>query len=302
MAKTKIETELLEASGVRKKVGETFQKYAHRLMSACLDLKQDDWDQISDDAQDWVNKGAKQYNADKDIPNFPADAEEEEPADEPEEGSEEGAEEGAEEPADEEEPPRRGRGRREEPEERTRGRRAAEPEDEPEEAPRRGGRRAAKEEPEEEERPRRGGRSSRREEPEEPEEAPRGRRRAAKEEEEEPERPARSRTRTKEPEEEEAPKRGAKATAAKGKTTAKAPAARSRKEPEGKAASATTLLKKMLIKKPRMTTDEILEELDTKHDLQPTKMAVASIASAFKHSMRVLNEAGLLDDKIAAKL
>lgn len=298
MAKTKIETELLEASGVKKKVGETFQKYAHRLMSACLDLKQDAWDEISDDAQDWVNKGAKQYNADKDIPNFPADAEEE-PEDEPEEAGEEGGEEEAgegEEPDEPEERPRRGRGRREE------------PEDEPEEAPRRGGRRAAKEEPdEEEERPRRGGRSSRREEPEEPEEAPRGRRRAAKEEEPE-ERPARSRTRAKGGDDEEAdkPARGKVAAKkggdAKGKSTAKAPAARSRKEPEGKAASATTLLKKMLIKKPRMTTDEILEELDTKHDLQPTKMAVASIASAFKHSMRVLNEAGLLDDKIAAKL
>lgn len=269
----KIETELLEATGLKKKVGENFQKFAGRLITAVHELAEDDWNDLSDDAQDWINVGAKAVNRDKDVAKFPAD---EEPAEEDEPAAEE-------EPAEEDEPAE-------------------------EEAPRRGSRRAAKdEEPDEEDRPARGGRRAAKEEEPEDEPAPRrGARRTAKEEPEEeaPKRGTRTRTRAKEPEEDEAPKRGARTPAKK--TAAKRepakPAARSRKEPEGKAASATTLLKKMLIKNPKMSTDEILEVLDEKHDLQPTKMAIASIRSAFIHSMKVLNEAGHLSEKMADKL
>lgn len=286
----KIETELLEATGLKKKRDEEFQEYADRLIEAVHDLKEDDWEALSEDAQDWVNKAAKQRNANKTMSRFPADEEPEEA--EPEEEAAEEAGEG--EPEDEPKPARGGRRRAAEPEDE--GEAEGEPEESPEETkPARGGRRAAVAEAEEEPKSRaRTGRRAPKEEPEEPAPRTRGARtaRASSREDEEDRKPAKPLAKA-------LAKAQAKAPAKK--EPAK-PAARSRKEPEGKAASATTLLKKMLIKNPKMSTDDILAELDEKHDLQPTKMAIASIRSAFIHSMRVLNDAGHLSDKMADRL
>lgn len=272
-----IETELLEATGLKKKVGETFQKLAARLVAAVQEIAEDDWDKLSDEAQAWVNAGSKAINADKDVARFPAD----------------------EEPAEEDEPeekPARGRGRGKAAEE-------EEPEDEPEDKPRRGRRAAAEEEPEDEpdEKPARGRgrRAAAAEEEDEPDEKPaRGRRSRAEPEEDEPEdKPARTRTRTRAAAEEDDEKPARKA--AKKETK---PTGRSSGKADVKAPSATTLLKKMLMKNPKMSTDEILAELEDKHGLTPTPMAISSIRSAFIHSMKILNDAGHLGDKMAAKL
>lgn len=252
-----IESELLEATGLKKKVGETFQKLAARLVGAVAEMPEDEWDKLSDEAQAWHNAGSKAINANKDVARFPAD---EEPAGEPDEP---------------EEKPARGRGRASRDEE-------EEPADEePEEKPARGRRRAAAEE-------------------EEPEEKPaRGRRRAAAEEEEPEDKPARTRTRSRATEEEEPEDKPARRTAAKETK----PAGRAaRKDPDAKGPSGTTLLKKMLIKDPAMKTDAILAELDEKHGLTMTPMACSSIRSAFIHSMKILDKAGHLSEKMAAKL
>lgn len=267
-----IESELLEATGLKKKVGETFQKLASRLVGAVAEMPEDEWDKLSDEAQAWHNAGSKAINANKDVARFPAD---EEPADEP-----------ADEPEDK---PARGRGR------------ARDEEDEPEDKPARGrGRASRDEEPAEEEPPARGRRRAAAEE-EEPDDKPaRGRRGRAAEEEEPDDKPARSRTRSRAAAEEEPEDKPARRTAAKKETK---PAGRAaRKDPDAKGPSGTTLLKKMLIKDPAMKTDAILAELDEKHGLTMTPMACSSIRSAFIHSMKILDAAGHLSEKMAAKL
>lgn len=286
-----VESELVKATGLKKKSGETFQAWAERLITATSELAEEDWDALDAATQDWVNDGSRAMNKDKDIARFPED------------------DAGEEAPAEEADDKPRGRGRaakdeEEEPpaeEERPRGRRSRDPEPEPEEEAPRGGRRSREPEPEDDP-PARGRRGRAAEE--EADDKPRGRGRATKDEEPAEEAPRGGRRgRAAKEEEEPAPKRGGGRTraSAKDEDPPKGKPAK-RGAAEGKSESSTTLLKKMLIKKPSMTTEDILEELDNKHGLQPTRMAIASIRSAFLHSCRILDEAGLLDEKFAAKL
>ena len=299
-----IEKELMDATRLQRKRDETFQSWAKRLTGAVADLSQDDWDNLSKTAQGWANEATRAVNRKDDIANFPADnGEEPEPDDsyeetgEPEEGEPEEPEPEPDEPEPEEPEPEPDNG---------------EPEGEPMESDAPRGRRR---DPEfEEDRPR-----AREREPE-PERARERHRERTREPEPERERPARrerepARTRAREPERRERAQPRER-TREPEKRKAPAPSRSRAKEedrPRGKPAqkrgagddkgpSATTLLKKMLIRNPNMTTEEVLEELKDKHGLEPSRLAIASIRSAFIHSLRMLKAAKLLDDKLAKKL
>jgi hypothetical protein len=58
-----VEKELQEATGVKKKVAEKFQKYAVRLINAVQELKDPEWETLSTETQEWVNDGAKAIKA-----------------------------------------------------------------------------------------------------------------------------------------------------------------------------------------------------------------------------------------------
>lgn len=67
-----IEEELLEATGEKPQgKKESNQDYYARLVEAVQDLKDADWDKLSDAAQEWVNDGATAIKKDKDIDDFP---------------------------------------------------------------------------------------------------------------------------------------------------------------------------------------------------------------------------------------
>ncbi len=57
------------------------------------------------------------------------------------------------------------------------------------------------------------------------------------------------------------------------------------------------MIKKILLKQPTLTTDELLEKLE-KQNFKVSKMAVSSIRSGFRDSLRVIKDAGYLDDVI----
>jgi hypothetical protein len=68
-----VEKELQEATGVKKKVAEKFQKYAVRLINAVQELKDPEWEALSTETQEWVNDGAKAIKAEEDVDGFPED-------------------------------------------------------------------------------------------------------------------------------------------------------------------------------------------------------------------------------------
>lgn len=140
-------------------------------------------------------------------------------------------------------------------------------EDEPEEKPaRRSSRRAAKEEEDEDEEEKPARRSSRRaakeEEDEEDEKPARKSRRAARDDDDEDEKPAK-------------------------KSAKKAPAS-------DRKVGAQTAIKKLLCKNPKLSTEDLLERLE-KQGYSPTPLAVSSIRSGFRNTVKILNEAGLTD-------
>lgn len=81
MAKITIERELLDATGLKPNKKESQQDYFKRLHDAVQDLKDDDWDALSDPAQKWVNAAANAIKKDVDIQDFPDSAPPEEEED-----------------------------------------------------------------------------------------------------------------------------------------------------------------------------------------------------------------------------
>jgi hypothetical protein len=75
----------------------------------------------------------------------------------------------------------------------------------------------------------------------------------------------------------------------KGDKGGKEKAAKSERKPVG----AQTMIKQLMIDNPKITTDELMEKLQKK-GYTPTPLAVSSIRSGFRHSLKVIKEAGLL--------
>lgn len=69
---SEIEKELLAVSKIKKKVpGEDHQKYLTRLMKAVSKIKDDDWEQLSEEAQNWNNAAAEAHKGGHKLENFP---------------------------------------------------------------------------------------------------------------------------------------------------------------------------------------------------------------------------------------
>lgn len=77
---SKIKQELLDALEINQKKGETDEEVALRIVRGVVDLTDDEWASLSEEAQNWYNDAADAVNDKKDVPAFP-DAE---PAAEPE--------------------------------------------------------------------------------------------------------------------------------------------------------------------------------------------------------------------------
>ena len=73
MAKMTIEQELMKATGLKPKKGEDQQDWFKRLQAAVEDMKDADWDELSDPAQKWCNAAATAVKKDKDIEGFDDD-------------------------------------------------------------------------------------------------------------------------------------------------------------------------------------------------------------------------------------
>lgn len=70
-----IETELLEATGVKPKAKEKRQAFLGRLHTAVSELTDAAWEDLSTPAQKWANAASTAYDADKELPDFAADKE-----------------------------------------------------------------------------------------------------------------------------------------------------------------------------------------------------------------------------------
>ena len=68
---SKIEAELVKATGVKPKAKEDRQDFLDRLIKKVQDLPDDEWEGLSEAGQKWVNAGAKAVNADKAVAEFP---------------------------------------------------------------------------------------------------------------------------------------------------------------------------------------------------------------------------------------
>lgn len=64
---------------------------------------------------------------------------------------------------------------------------------------------------------------------------------------------------------------------------------------DGKKVGAQTMIKQLMIKDPKLTVDQLLEKLNAK-GYSPTPLAVSSIRSGFRHSLKVIKDAGHLDE------
>lgn len=85
---SKIEKELVDVTEVKAKRGEDRQDFLGRVMKAVAELNDKEWDDLSQDAQDWFNDAADAKNAKaKTIPDFPDAEADEEPEEEQEEKS-----------------------------------------------------------------------------------------------------------------------------------------------------------------------------------------------------------------------
>ena len=200
-----IELELQKATKTNPRKKEPRQKYLARLIEAVQELKDNEWEELSNEAQVWVNEGAeaiKKNADDPEIEDFPDLEDAEEEADEAPAGDEEETEK-AEEEADEEAPPKKKK-------------KAVVKDDKP-----------AK---------------------------------AAKPEKAEKEKPEK--------------RSGPKPTGIK------------------------VQIKKMVLKKPAISVDEIMERLSKDGTVKPSKLTISAIRSEFRHSLFVLRDAGVLADSI----
>ncbi len=84
---SKVAEELLKVTKVKKKKGEDHQELADRIVKAIDKLEDDDWSDLSEDAQKWANDAAKKAKAKKPFPDFPDDEDEEGEEEEEEEKS-----------------------------------------------------------------------------------------------------------------------------------------------------------------------------------------------------------------------
>ncbi len=75
---SKIQKELIEATGVEKKRSEDNDAFLKRLVSKTSDLDDKAWNGLSTEAQDWFNSAADAINAKQAIPEFPDEEKEEE--------------------------------------------------------------------------------------------------------------------------------------------------------------------------------------------------------------------------------
>lgn len=104
---TEVERELQKATGVKPKKGEDRQKYLVRLSDGCQEedddgdevMSKDDWENLSEEAKDWVNAAVKSMDKKKTISDF----------EEPEEDEEEEPEEDEESEDEDEKPKKKGR-------------------------------------------------------------------------------------------------------------------------------------------------------------------------------------------------
>jgi hypothetical protein len=67
---SKVEQELVEATGCKTKEGESRQKYLRRLHDDVKDMDDDEWEALSDSAQKWYNQAADARNNKEDLPDF----------------------------------------------------------------------------------------------------------------------------------------------------------------------------------------------------------------------------------------
>ena len=104
-----------------------------------------------------------------------------------------------------------------------------------------------------------------------------------------------------------APAKGAKAEKAKEPTDKKAAAEKKaiaeKKAPAKPAAAPKTtsmrrLIKQLVVKKPSITVEALIEKLKSEGHKSPSEFTVASIRSDTRDTMRVLNDAKLLDIEI----
>lgn len=68
---SQIEEELINATGLTAREKEDRQKYLSRMMRAVTKLPDDDWADLSNDAQTWTNDAATAHKEGKSIPEFP---------------------------------------------------------------------------------------------------------------------------------------------------------------------------------------------------------------------------------------
>lgn len=68
---SKIEKELLAATGLKTKKTEVRQAYLKRVMLATAKLENDPWENLTTPAQEWTNGGAEAYRAGDEVEDFP---------------------------------------------------------------------------------------------------------------------------------------------------------------------------------------------------------------------------------------
>jgi cation transport regulator ChaB len=70
-----VESELKEATKISKRSSETDQKFRGRLASAVLELPEDVWEELSQEAQDWTNAAVEALNEEEEIASFDGEGE-----------------------------------------------------------------------------------------------------------------------------------------------------------------------------------------------------------------------------------
>lgn len=256
MAKLTILEECIEATGIKEKKGEKRQDFLDRLVKGCQDLKDDDWEQMSEAAQKWVNKAAKAVNDDEEIAE-PADAKKPE-ADKPERTSRRSRDEDAGDDDkgkdDDEDKPRSRRGR---------------DADDDDDKPKKGDKDKAKDKDDD-----KGGTS---------------RRRGRDADDDAEDKPAR-RSRDKDDDEKEKPEKETRTSRSKDKADKDddKPAKKPAKKGEGAQAS----IKRAVIKSPTSTTEEVVAAL-AKKGLDVTSQAVSTIRSGTLQTLRLIQDIGM---------
>lgn len=71
MSTSAVEKEILKVVKVKAKAKEARQEFLERVTAAVADLSDDDWNSLSDVAQNWCNDATAAANAEDEIPEFP---------------------------------------------------------------------------------------------------------------------------------------------------------------------------------------------------------------------------------------